>query len=73
MTQRFFSREGAQLQTVRDSAGRILEVLAFTSRAQLLNDTPDLVLPLLFAFDGFQFLLTYLEPLFTQKKKTIFE
>ena len=73
MTQRFFSRGCAQLQTVRDSAGRILEVLAFTSRAQLLNDTPDLVLPLPFEFDGFQFLLTYLEPLFTQKKKTIFE
>ena len=73
MTQRFFSRGGAQLQTVRDSAGRILEVLAFTSRAQLQHDTPDLVLPLPFEFDGFQFMLTFLEPLFTQKKKTIFE
>ena len=73
MTQRFFSRGGAQLQTVRDSAGRILEVLAFTSRANLLNDTPDLILPLPFEFDGYQFLLSHLEPLFTPKKKTIFE
>ena len=71
MTQRFLSRGGAQLQTVRDSAGRILEVLAFTSRAQLQNDTPDLVLPLPFEFDGFQFMLTYLEPLFTQEKNDL--
>ena len=70
ITQRFFSRGAAQLQTIRDSAGRILEVLAFSSRAQLQNDTPDLVLPLPFEFDDFQFLLTHLEPLFTPKKKT---
>ena len=73
ITQRFFSRGAAQLQTIRDSAGRILEVLAFSSRAQLQTDTPDLVLPLPFEFDDFQFLLTHLEPLFTPKKKTIFE
>lgn len=50
-----------------------MEVLAFTSRAQLLNNTPDLVLPLPFEFDGFQFLLTHLEPLFNQKRKSLFE
>ena len=52
---RFYSQGGAQLQTIKDSTGDILEVLAFTSNAKLHTNPPDLELPIPFEINNQKF------------------
>ena len=70
---RFYSQGGAQLQTIKDSTGDILEVLAFTSNAKLHTNPPDLELPIPFEINNQKFLVTHLEPSFLIKPKAIFD
>ena len=70
---RFYSQGGAQLQTIKDSTGDILEVLAFTSNAKLHTNPPDLELPIPFEINNQKFLVTHLEPSFSIKPKAIFD
>ena len=70
---RFYSQGGAQLQTIKDSTGDILEVLAFTSNAKLHTNPPDLELPIPFEINNQKFLVTHLEPAFSIKPKAIFD
>ena len=70
---RFFSQGGAQLHTVKDSTGDILEVLAFTSNAKFYTNPPDLELPIPFEINNFRFLVAHLEPTFSNKPKTLFD
>ncbi len=70
---RFFCNSCAQLQMIKDSSGDIHEVLAFSSSAKLSQEDPDLQLPLPFSFHQRNFLLSYLEPSFTTKPKSIYQ
>ena len=68
---RFSCNSGAQLQTIRDGTGNIHEVLAFSSSIDFSSNDSDLTLPFPFVFQSHNFLISYLEPSFSPKPKSV--
>lgn len=48
---RFYTKGGTQLDKIKESSGKILEVLAFTSNARFHTTPPDLELPVSFEYN----------------------
>ena len=68
---RFLCQDSPQIQTVKNNAGDVTDVLTFTSSVLLFDTLPRNQLPYTFDFDNLSFTLSHMEPLFVSRPKSL--